>query len=309
MQQAGIDMSKLAPWPSSAGAQKPVVLLGCGSYSPITYLHLRMFEQARDHMVSGGATVLGGFISPVSDGYKKKGLARAQHRAAMVGLAVASSKWIAPSFWECANDEWTTTYNVLAEHRRRVAAHYERSIDDVRIMLVCGSDLLDSFNVPQLWAPEDMRALLSFGMLVLERAGTDATKVIYENDLMFEHRANLHVVKQYIKNEVSSTAIRRSIRRGLSIAYLTPQPVVDYIAEHGLYRGTDVNAGAAAAARAEQAQRLVATSTAAVSAAAAAAAADTLYSAASMRLAVMPLATSVMNVYTSARPIGGWNGS
>jgi len=59
----------------------PLVLVACGSFSPITYLHLRMFEMAAD--VSKFNTefeVMGGYISPVSDAYKKAGLASAQHR-------------------------------------------------------------------------------------------------------------------------------------------------------------------------------------------------------------------------------------
>ncbi len=36
--------------------------------------------------------------------------------------------------------------------------------------------------------------------------------------------------------EISATDIRRRVAAGRSIDYLTPQPVVSYIREHGLYR-------------------------------------------------------------------------
>lgn len=29
----------------------PLVLVACGSYSPVTYLHLRMFEMAKDYIL------------------------------------------------------------------------------------------------------------------------------------------------------------------------------------------------------------------------------------------------------------------
>lgn len=62
-------------------AKKPLVLVACGSFSPITYLHLRMFEMASDYVrLHTDFEVVGCFISPVSDAYKKKGLASAQHR-------------------------------------------------------------------------------------------------------------------------------------------------------------------------------------------------------------------------------------
>lgn len=59
----------------------PLVLVACGSFSPITYLHLRMFEMAADFSkFNTEFEVMGGYISPVSDAYKKAGLAAAQHR-------------------------------------------------------------------------------------------------------------------------------------------------------------------------------------------------------------------------------------
>jgi nicotinate-nucleotide adenylyltransferase len=36
--------------------------------------------------------------------------------------------------------------------------------------------------------------------------------------------------------DISATDIRRRVATGRSIDYLTPQPVVSYIRDHGLYR-------------------------------------------------------------------------
>lgn len=53
----------------------PVVLVACGSFSPVTYLHLRMFEMARDYIKHQTQfEVVGGYLSPVNDQYKKPGL-------------------------------------------------------------------------------------------------------------------------------------------------------------------------------------------------------------------------------------------
>ena len=38
--------------------------------------------------------------------------------------------------------------------------------------------------------------------------------------------------------EISATEIRRRVREGRSIDYLTPPAVVDYICEHGLYKSS-----------------------------------------------------------------------
>ena len=59
----------------------PLVLVACGSFSPVTYLHLRMFEIAADFTrFNTEFEVIGGYLSPVSDAYKKAGLASSQHR-------------------------------------------------------------------------------------------------------------------------------------------------------------------------------------------------------------------------------------
>jgi nicotinamide mononucleotide adenylyltransferase len=59
----------------------PVVLVACGSFSPVTYLHLRMFEMAKDYVRQNtDFEVVGGYLSPVSDMYKKAGLLSANHR-------------------------------------------------------------------------------------------------------------------------------------------------------------------------------------------------------------------------------------
>lgn len=68
---------------------KPIALVACGSFSPITFLHLRLFgtaliegisptetetEQARDWLSQNepDVVIIGGYLSPVSDAYGKK---------------------------------------------------------------------------------------------------------------------------------------------------------------------------------------------------------------------------------------------
>lgn len=62
-------------------SKTPLLLVACGSFSPITYLHLRMFEMAADYAkFSTDFEVVGGYLSPVADAYKKAGLTSADHR-------------------------------------------------------------------------------------------------------------------------------------------------------------------------------------------------------------------------------------
>lgn len=64
-----------------ASDKQPIVLVACGSFNPITYHHLRMFEMANDFVRQNtNFEIVGGYLSPVSEEYKKPGLVRAHHR-------------------------------------------------------------------------------------------------------------------------------------------------------------------------------------------------------------------------------------
>lgn len=46
---------------------------------------------------------------------------------------------------------------------------------------------------------------------------------------------NIHIVPEWITNEISSTKIRRALGRGESVRYLVQDAVLDYIEAHRLY--------------------------------------------------------------------------
>jgi len=48
-------------------------------------------------------------------------------------------------------------------------------------------------------------------------------------------RDNIFLVRQTIQNDVSSTKVRLFLKRGMSVRYLLPNPVVDYIEANDLY--------------------------------------------------------------------------
>lgn len=247
-----------------------VVLLACGSFNPITNMHLRLFELARDHMNSTGKyRVVKGIISPVGDAYKKKGLIPAHHRVTMAELATKTSGWVEVDPWESLQKEWVETVKVLRHHQERLEAgschQWQNSPEQEKpsrkrkwaeprqnstqkkplqpntkaapqVKLLCGADLLESFGVPNLWKSEDIaRILADYGLVCVTRAGSDAQKFIYESDVLWRHRHDIHLVNEWVTNDISSTKIRRALRRGQSIRYLVPDPVQEYIQEHGIY--------------------------------------------------------------------------
>lgn len=91
-----------------------VVLVSCGSFNPITTMHMRIFgmvekntnywiESAKDYFEKElQVPVLGGFCSPVHQKYgeKKPGLLTSEHRLSMCNLALQDSDWVTVDDWE-----------------------------------------------------------------------------------------------------------------------------------------------------------------------------------------------------------------
>ncbi|XP_067036962.1 nicotinamide/nicotinic acid mononucleotide adenylyltransferase 1-like isoform X1 [Acropora muricata] len=224
---------------AALASKTKIVLLSCGSFNPVTFLHLRMFELARDALNKTGVyTVVKGFFSPVNDGYKKKDLIKSEHRVQMCKLGVQTSDWISVDDWESKQAGWQETIKVLTHMSENVVK--DKFVDPVRVKLLCGADLLESFAVPNLWKDEDIEQIVGqYGLVVISRAGSNPESFIYESDVLTKFKDNIHIVTEWISNDVSATKIRRALRRGESVKYLIPDPVIEYIKANKLYVPTE----------------------------------------------------------------------
>ena len=74
-------------------------------------------------------------------------------------------------------------------------------------------------------------------------------------DNLARWRHNIHLIHQLIQNDVSSTKVRLFLRRGLSVRYLLPSQVVDYIEENGLYIDDGPSASASSGAIAAEKEK------------------------------------------------------
>ncbi|KAG0142869.1 hypothetical protein CROQUDRAFT_66748 [Cronartium quercuum f. sp. fusiforme G11] len=230
----------------------PLVFVACGSFSPVTFLHLRMFEMARDHARHHtDFEVVGGYLSLVNDLYKKPGLAPANHRYEMCKLATEeTSDWLMVDPWEARQSEYAPTARVLDHFDHQLntlnggvicnTTDQQRKL--VRIFLLAGSDLIQTMSQPGLWAEEDLHHILGkYGCYIIERAESEIDQTLFSTSTLHSrsplalYKHQIYMVPQLVKNDVSSTKVRLFVRKGMSVEYLIPNPVIKYIRQHGLY--------------------------------------------------------------------------
>lgn len=238
-------------------SKTPMVLVACGSFSPVTFLHLRMFEMARDDTrLHTEFEVVGGYLSLVNDLYKKPGLAASSHRYNMCRLACdKTSDWLMVDPFEARQQLYVPTAPVLDhfdeeinKKRNGVAVLDSNGNEtgkrkDVRIILLAGSDLIQTMSEPGIWAEEDLHHILGrYGCYIIERAESEIDQSVFSSSSVHSrsplalYRDNIFMVPQLVRNDVSSTKVRLFVRKGMSIEYLLPGAVSKYIRRHGLYQ-------------------------------------------------------------------------
>ena len=238
---AELDRSKLRDVSTVPEGMSPAVLVACGSYSPPTVLHTRIFETARDFFVetkdSLKIDVIGGYICPVHEAYGKKGLAPMHDRIEMVKRSLESSDWVSCDEWETKQKEWTRTR--LSLDRMHIEVNKgNTSGKDIRVMLLCGADILDSMVTPGVWTESDLHVLLSrgtfslsllrgalhacsswtviwtaasrrdaknrdelasrAGIVCIKRAGSDPEKLINSHDILYKYRQNIYLIREWV---------------------------------------------------------------------------------------------------------------
>ncbi|KAF7144950.1 hypothetical protein RHSIM_Rhsim04G0012600 [Rhododendron simsii] len=152
---------------------------------------------ARDAQKLEGFHVIGGYMSPVNDAYKKRGLISAKHRIELCHRACRSSEFIMVDPWEANQITFKRTLTLLCRIKSSLVESGQISGDSLKVMLVCGSDLLESFSIPGAWIREQA-----------SREGQAVDKIICNDDILSEYKNNIKVVKEIVPNQISSTRKR-----------------------------------------------------------------------------------------------------
>nr|XP_043626056.1 nicotinamide/nicotinic acid mononucleotide adenylyltransferase-like [Erigeron canadensis] len=173
--------------------------------------------------------------------YKKKGLIPAEHHIAMCQLACKSSEFIMVDSWEANQRSFQRSLTVLSRIRSFFSNNGLVSSAFLNVVLVCGSDLLESFAIAFQWCCTNFQTICrDYGVVCICREGQDIEKIISCDEILTEDKDNIEVVDEIIPNRISSTLVRDCISRNLSVKYLTSDEVIDYIKRNQLYANNAV---------------------------------------------------------------------
>ena len=215
----------------SASVQEPLRLglLG-GTFDPIHIGHLLLAQFAQEQYDLDGVL----FIPCAYPFYKTHaqahtgwtGPANAEARVNMLRLAIQGKGVFELSRVEV--DREAPSYTIDTIKTISKACGLTTGSVRVELFLIVGADAL--VDLPN-WRDTDEIAR-SVTILYGRRPGTDDGQIEH---LVGNKEMNAHAVDA-VQLDVSSTLIRSRVAKGLSIDYFTPEPVVRYIMDKGLYR-------------------------------------------------------------------------
>lgn len=189
---------------------------------------LSLIELVKNYFQEHGRHVVKGVISPANDHYWKKGLISSAHRVAMCKEAVKTSDWIVVDDWESQQKEYVRTYNVLAHERSLYGDKYD-------IYFICADDLLPNMADPKCWDQALLEKIVNeFGMVIMKRVFSECADKVQAHPVLSKHTNHIFIIDSF-QAQHSSTEIRSLVKRGLSIKYMVPDAVIDYITAHKLY--------------------------------------------------------------------------
>jgi nicotinate-nucleotide adenylyltransferase len=210
-----------------------VIGLFGGTFDPIHYGHLRLAEEAREQLDL--ATVR--FIPAGQPPHRDRPGASAADRLAMTGLAIADNPAFALDPAEALTRAPSYTISTLERLRAELGPRQP-------LVLLLGRDAFLGLPGWRRWRDIFAHAHIAVANrpgYALDPLAMDATlatecvdRASAPQDLA-AHPAGRIVQFQMTPLTISATDLRRRRRAALSLRYLLPPPVLDYISLHQLY--------------------------------------------------------------------------
>ena len=203
-----------------------------GTFNPIHFGHLRLGQELADGLSLDEVR----FIPAASPPHKDTPTISAEHRSAMVRLAIAGNPAFIIDERELHRPGASYTIDTLLSLREELGRH-------ISMILFMGSDTFTLFNTWHRW--EEIIQHCHIAMVQRPQASKAMLPAILEDflhDHYTENGDDLHgspagfiTMRQITALGISSTAIRSTFHHSDSARYLMPDSVIDYIKMHQLY--------------------------------------------------------------------------
>lgn len=208
----------------------PIGVLG-GTFDPIHFGHLRLAEEARE--VLGLARVI--FIPAGVPPHRIAPEIDKRHRLAMVRRAIDGNSAFSVDDSEIVSEGPSYTHTTLARLRGEVG-------ESLPLILVMGSDAFQGFTGWHRW-----REIADLAHIAIARrpgSTPDLSPELQEFaaarhgevSIMASSAAGRVLQFQLTPLSISASRIRADLAAGRAARYLAPDPVLDYIRRHHLYR-------------------------------------------------------------------------
>lgn len=199
-------------------SKKRVAIFG-GTFDPPHLGHLILAEQIKNSFDLAEIIFMPAGKPPHK---KNKDILPDRHRFKMLKLTIDENPKFSLSDWELKKDGYSYTANTLSE--------FVPQLDAEEVFFIIGAD-----SLAEIFKWKDPKYLLTEGkFIVFNRPGYNLNEIL-KAEKYFPFSKNI-LTYQGLNIEISSSLIRKEIKKGNSIRYLTTDKIKKYIEKNNLYR-------------------------------------------------------------------------
>jgi len=199
-----------------------VGLLG-GTFDPIHLGHLQMAQDALDRRELDEVCLIPCATPPHK---RDSGLSSAEDRLAMIDAAIADDPRFSRSVIELERGGVSYTIDTVGA--------LQRGAPEIEFFFIIGGDtLFELYSWKEIDKLIDSVAFIAVARPGFAFDGIDPDEMRLSVDQVEHLKRGLLVGHE---TDISSTDVRARVAEGLGVRYLVPDPVLEYIAERGLYR-------------------------------------------------------------------------
>lgn len=194
---------------------KPKIILFGGTFDPPHFGHLILAQYAKEFLNAKKVIFIPCFKPPHKINYE---LTHWRHRLNMLVLATENNKDFEVSKYEIEKKDVSYTY--------RTVDWFYKKYNKNELYFLIGFDSLINLTTWEKWQQIIKKVIFLVGERIVDKKCKKLPEEIYERMICFDSPII----------EISSTEIRRRVKKSLPIKYFVPESVEKYIIKNKLYK-------------------------------------------------------------------------